>query len=233
MARAQTDSVKQGPQDDETNHWDEVARKSWRKEHNPRKITSDFVKKELWNPLEKEGFDPVALHQLENLQLLESLWQAYTDTSTNYHVLLITFLVITKSKETLPVWDTFGNNPELFASLFRRILSLSLAISLSTSVRTYILSFLIVAFQSLDNGLVRKECAPLVSISIWHNLGNEDSREAQFQESNQARKAWRASAKRYEAAEEDQKAKLRFERSWLFTLLIDFVSRLQQSQNGW
>ena len=92
--------------------------------------------------------------------------------------------------------------------------------------------FLLCAFQSLDNGLVRKECAPLVSISMWHNLASEATRERRLEENTQLRKVWRASLKRYDAADEAGKAKLRFERSWLYTLLVDFVGRLYIAKPG-
>lgn len=104
--------------------------------------------------------------------------------------------------------------------------------SLSAPVRTHLLSYLLSAFQSLDNGLVRKECAPLVSISIWHNLASEAARERKFEAHGQLRKAWRAAAKKYEAADEEAKARLRFERSWLYALLLDFVSRLYGASEG-
>ena len=109
---------------------------------------------------------------------------------------------------------------------------MSLDTSQSINVRTHLLSFLISAFQSLDNGLVRKECAPLVSIAIWHNLATDSSRERKFEEHGQLRRAWRASLKRYEAADEDARARLRFERSWLYTLMLDFVSRLHGPSSG-
>lgn len=109
---------------------------------------------------------------------------------------------------------------------------MSLDPSLSAPIRTHLLSYLLSAFQSLDNGLVRKECAPLVSISIWHNLASEAARERKFEEHGQFRKAWRAAAKKYEAADEEAKAKLRFERSWLYTLLLDFIGRLHGRSEG-
>lgn len=105
---------------------------------------------------------------------------------------------------------------------------MSLDTSLSTTIRTHLLSFLVNAFQSLDNGLIRKECAPLVSISIWHNLAGDSARETEFREHGQLRKAWRAAAKRYEAADETTQARLRFERSWLYSMILDFVSRLYE-----
>jgi len=109
---------------------------------------------------------------------------------------------------------------------------MSLDFSLTATVCTHVLSFLLSAFQSLDNGLVRKECAPLVSISIWHSLANDSARERKFEEAGLLRKAWRASGKRYEATDEDQQARLRFERSWLYTLLLEFVGRLNSEDAG-
>lgn len=112
--------------------------------------------------------------------------------------------------------------------MFRRVISLILDRTLATAVRTQLLSFLIYAFQSLDSGIIRKECAPLVSIGIWHNLSTEESREAQLNQTTQLKKAWRAAMKRFDAADEAGKAKLRFERSWLYTLLLDFLNLLYE-----
>lgn len=103
---------------------------------------------------------------------------------------------------------------------------MTLDTTLSATIRTHLLSFIISAFQSLDSGIVRKECAPLVSISIWHNITNEKKRESKLDQSPQLRKAWRASAKRYEAADQASKPRLRFERSWLFSLIIGFFNQL-------
>jgi intron-binding protein aquarius len=74
--------------------------------------------------------------------------------------------------------------------------------------------------------MIRKECAPLVSISIWHNLSSEATRDQILEKAPMLKKAWRASGKRFEAADEPSKAKIRFERSWLFTLLLDLLQRL-------
>ena len=98
--------------------------------------------------------------------------------------------------------------------------------SLAISSRLAILSFIISAFQSLENALVRKECAPLVSISIWHNLPSDEAREHVLGKGPMLKKAWRAAAKRYDAGDETTKAKMRFERSWLYTMLLDFLRRL-------
>lgn len=103
---------------------------------------------------------------------------------------------------------------------------MTLDTTLSVTIRTNLLTFIISAFQSLDSGIVRKECAPLVSISIWHNFSDEKGRERKLDHAAQLRKAWRAAAKRYDAADEPTKSRLRFERSWLFTLILDFFNQL-------
>ena len=103
---------------------------------------------------------------------------------------------------------------------------MSLDHSLSQSIRTHILLFVIHAFQSLDCAIVRKECAPLVSISIWHNLATEQKRDDKLDQNTHLRKAWRAAAKRYDSADDVTKARLRFERSWLYTLTLDFLNLL-------
>ncbi len=132
----------------------------------------------------------------------------------------------TKRREHLATWDVFGDRPADFSALFRRILSLSLDHTVSLSIRSHVLSFIIHAFQSLDCAIVRKECAPLVSISIWHSLATEAKRDQKLDGNEHLRKAWRASAKRYDSADEATKARLRFERSWLYTLVLDFLGQL-------
>ncbi|KAL8849100.1 MAG: hypothetical protein Q9221_005904 [Calogaya cf. arnoldii] len=211
------------------NGWAQLARKHWNKPTKSRKVKPDVIKKEIWDILEKEGFQFPSLLVLESLQLLENyLWPGYTDDCTNHHVLLIAIIATVKHRENLPVWDLFSDDAERFSSVFRRVLSMSLDSHLSLAIKTHILSFLIAAFQSLDNGLIRKECAPLVSISIWQNLASEAARERKFEQHAQLKKAWRAAAKRFETGDEITQAKLRFDRAWLYSLLLDFIGRLQE-----
>jgi intron-binding protein aquarius len=98
-----------------------------------------------------------------------------------------------------------------------------------SKIRTQLVSFVIGAFQSLDSGLVRKECAPLVGISIWQSLHSDIVREKQFEEHQMLRKAWRATSKRFDAADEALQARLRFERTWLYSLILEFLNRLYNS----
>ncbi|KAL2866851.1 RNA helicase aquarius [Aspergillus lucknowensis] len=209
------------------NPWVELAKTHWLGRSNTRKVKHDVIKKDIWDPLEASNFSFRSLLTLENLNVLEKfLWPTYTEDASNYHVLLIALIVSVKQREHLPIWDIFSDRPDDFSNLFHRILSMSIDQSLPTFSRLSILSFMISAFQSLENVLIRKECAPLVSISIWHNLHSEEAREHVLAKAPNLKKAWRAAAKRYDSGDETTKAKLRFERSWLYTLLLDFLRRL-------
>uniref|UniRef100_A0A8H7N217 RNA helicase aquarius N-terminal domain-containing protein n=1 Tax=Bionectria ochroleuca TaxID=29856 RepID=A0A8H7N217_BIOOC len=152
----------------------QLARKSWLKsgkKNGPAKVKSDVLKQGLWDVLEREGFQYKSLRLLESLQTLESyLWPGYTEESSNFHVLLVALIINVKRREQLETWSIFESRPAEFSSIFRRIISLVLDQTLATTIRTQLLDFLIYAFQSLDSGIIRKECAPLVSIGIWHTF---------------------------------------------------------------
>ncbi|RDW89590.1 DEAD helicase superfamily protein-like protein [Coleophoma cylindrospora] len=221
-----------GPGD---NVFAQLAKKHWLKSSKKPakvKVKADVLKTEIWDVLEAENFAFKLLLLLENTQVLENyLWPGYTEDSSNYHVLLIVLIANVRTREHLPTWDIFSDNSTEFSNLFRRILSMTLDITLSATIRTHLLSFIISAFQSLDCGIVRKECAPLVSISIWHNMSSEKKREKKLDQSVQLRKAWRAAGKRYDAADDATKPRLRFERSWLFTLVLDFFNQLYDEKS--
>ncbi|KAK1659407.1 intron-binding protein aquarius [Colletotrichum godetiae] len=208
----------------------QLAKKHWLKTTRSKravkvKVKNDVLKQEIWDVLERDGFPYKSILTLESLQTLESyLWPGYSDDSSNHHVLLLVLLANVKRREQLEAWSIFEDRPDEFSSLFRRILSLTLDQTLSPAIRTHLLSFLISAFQSLDCAIVRKECAPLVSISIWHSLSTEELREEKLEQHAHVRKAWRAAGKRYDAADDATKAKLRFDRSWLYSLVLHFLS---------
>ncbi|KAA8572406.1 hypothetical protein MFRU_003g03680 [Monilinia fructicola] len=207
-------------------HWLKPSKKSTKV-----KVKPDVIKKEIWDVLEQEDFPFRSLLILENLHILENyLWPGYSEDASNFHILLIVLIVNVRTREHLPTWDIFADNTTDFSTIFRRILSMTLDTTLSTTIRTHLLSFIISAFQSLDNGIVRKECAPLVSISLWHNISSEKKREKILDHTVQLKKAWRAAAKRYDASDEPTKARLRFERSWLLTLILDFFNQLYEEK---
>ncbi|KAE8373213.1 P-loop containing nucleoside triphosphate hydrolase protein [Aspergillus bertholletiae] len=213
--------------------WVQLAKAHWLETSKVPKVKQDVIKKDIWDPLEADNFSFRSLLTLENLNILEKfLWPTYTEDASNYHVLLLALIVTVKQREHLPIWDIFSDRPDDFSNLFHRILSMSIDQSLSTSSRLSIVSFIISSFQSLENVLIRKECAPLVSISIWQNLLNDDAREQVLGKGPTLKKAWRAAAKRYDAADEAAKAKMRFDRSWLYTMLLDFLQRLNGAEKG-
>ncbi|KAK4547631.1 hypothetical protein LTR36_000588 [Oleoguttula mirabilis] len=203
----------------------QLARRHWLTK-TPSKVLPATVE-ELWDAVETDETPPFALLLLEQLQALERyLWPGYSDDSSNHHVLLLALLLNAKRQEHLPVWSIFADRPDEFASFFGRITHLTIDPSLSTKLRTHLLVFLVGAFQSLDSGLVRKECAPLVSIGLWHHLHSDQARERHLAKSAQLQKAWRAAGKRYDNADAGGQARLRFERSWLYTLILDYLHKL-------
>src|SRR5690606_8778896 len=68
--------------------------------------------------------------------------------------------------------------------------------------------------------------APLVSIGVWHNLSSPEIRNELLEKYAQTKKVWRAAGKRYDAADEEGKARLRFERSWLYQMVINFMNMI-------
>jgi intron-binding protein aquarius len=115
--------------------------------------------------------------------------------------------------------------------LFRRVLSLNLDNTVSPFAKLSLLSFIVAAFQSLEKAMLRKECAPLVTVSICQNFHSEAVREQILDRSIVARKAWRAAHRRYEAGDDTSQAKFRFDRSWLYTLMLDFLRRVNEPGN--
>ena len=120
LSRPEAGTFSAGEELEDDNHWTQLAQKHWSRPSKSGKVTSEIIKNEIWNVLEAEDFLFRSLLLLENSQLLEKygtsiyeftvltvtsyLWPGYTDTSTNYHVLLTALLVIVKSREGLPSW---------------------------------------------------------------------------------------------------------------------------------
>lgn len=209
-----------------SSYWEELAAKYWL--HSiPSKVKPDLIKTAIWDHLEQDSFSFYTLSLLESLQIFERfLWPTFSDESSNHHVLLLAIFFNVKQRAHLQDWSVFRNRPEHFSPLFRRVLSLNLDSSLPIFSRLALLNFVIGAFQSLENDHVRKEAAPLVSIAIWHNLQSDAARETLLDAQPARRKAWRAAQRRYDAADQEAQARLRFDRAWLYTMLLDFLLRV-------
>lgn len=210
--------------------WEELARKNWL-ETIPTRVTPELIKAAVWDPLAEESFALRSLAILERLQILERfLWPTFSVESSNHHVLLIAVFFNVKQRTHLQDWTLLVDRPQEFSHLFRRILSLNLDSSLSTFSRLSVLNFVIGAFHSLENEHIRKECAPLVSIATWHNLHDENIREKLLEANVARRKAWRAAQRRFDGADADTQSRLRFDRAWLYSMLISFFARLNVSK---
>ncbi|KAI5784028.1 P-loop containing nucleoside triphosphate hydrolase protein [Pyronema domesticum] len=202
----------------------QAARRWWLREK-AVKFNPDVLRKEFYEVLENQSFGLKSLLILENLQFLEKfLWPNFSEDASYVHVILIALMINVKRRENLPIWEHLESPASHFSILFRRVLHMCLDQSLQLSIRLHLLSFIVTAFQSLDSALVRKECAPLVSIAIWHNLSSEEIRNAQLDAYPQSRKAWRASGKRFDAADDEAKVRLQFERGWLYSMILDFLN---------
>ena len=209
--------------------WEALAEKYWLKS-TPTKVKPETIQSEIWEPLEKEDFSLRALYPLESLQILERfLWPTFSETSSNQHLLLIAIFFNVKQRANLQSWSVFADKLTGFSAFFQRVLSLSLDASITAACRLALLSFIIGAFGSLEKDFVRKECAALVSIAIWHNLHNDTTRQQQLEKSNGRKKAWRAVQKRFEAANPEGQARMKFERSWLFSMTLDFMAKLNST----
>ncbi|KAL9593532.1 MAG: hypothetical protein Q9219_007511 [cf. Caloplaca sp. 3 TL-2023] len=90
----------------------------------------------------------------------------------------------------------------------------------------------------------RKPRNDVIKKEIWDVLENEGfqfrsllilenlqllERDRKFEEQPTLKKAWRAAARKFDAADEAAQAKLRFDRAWLYSLMLDFASRLTAS----
>ncbi|EFR04302.1 intron-binding protein aquarius [Nannizzia gypsea CBS 118893] len=213
------------------NPWVSLAKAHWLKPSKVRKARPEVIKNEIWDPLQRDGFPLHSLLILENLHILEKfLWPTFTEDASNYHIMLIAVIVGTKRREHLPIWTHFFDRPADFSILFRRILSMSLNDTLPLPSKIHLLSFIIGAFQSLECSQIRKECAPLVSIAIWDNLFSKEARDNLLHQSGALKKAWRLASKRYDSADEQGKSRIRFERSWLYSMLLNFLRRINPAQ---
>lgn len=210
------------------NPFTQLARDNWLDTRKPvTRVQPEVVKNEIYSVLEKENFSSLSIQLLESLQILELyLWPGFSDGASNYHVILIALIINAKHKEGLPSWSLLVDRPDEFSLYFRRLITLLLDAGLGARVRTSLLTAVTNAFQSLDNPLLRKECAPLVAITIWHNLAGDRLRDKILEDKPQFKKAWRAATKRHDAADETAKRRLHLDRSWLYSLLLDFLDIL-------
>jgi intron-binding protein aquarius len=119
--------------------------------------------------------------------------------------------------------DIFETNSDRFPTFFKRVLSLLATSTLDFDTRSEVLLFLITAFERLDSALIRKEIAPLISISIWNNL-DQQVRDRLLDQYPSLRKPWKKAANKPTDASQ-------FEKNWLFSMTLE-VLELMRSEDA-
>ncbi|CAG8611326.1 5479_t:CDS:10, partial [Scutellospora calospora] len=209
-----------------------LAQEYWlAKDPTAREWDPNIVEEIYFKELERNRFETKKLMLLEFSQYLEKyLWPNFNGEKASLaHVLSIVLMVNEKFRERVSVWDCFVNMPDQFSSFFIRVLRLTispLSDTLTLQVRRFLLVFLIHAFQSLENQLLRTECMILVSLVTWHCFGSSSLREQEFASDKDLKKRWNAFAKRFKKADNAQKELLIFQRTWISNLMKGFVKIL-------
>ncbi|KAK9451872.1 uncharacterized protein V1518DRAFT_389862 [Limtongia smithiae] len=208
----------------------EVAATNW--------INSDTAFKQtvvsnLLMRLQKSDFAEADLAVLDYVQCLERyLWPHWTSEAKDDHTILVILLFLQKTRDRAVKWGVFAGDPDLFASLFERVLTITSTTSMSLKIRSYLINFVDWAFQYLEIPFVRQQCARLVSISIWNSLPSESSREKMINSESTLKKTWRAAARRFDGATDRQKIRLRLERAWLYSVAVDTIQLLNSKSTG-
>ncbi|KAK9239928.1 P-loop containing nucleoside triphosphate hydrolase protein [Lipomyces kononenkoae] len=181
----------------------------------------------LFSQLEKEGFNAHNLLILDHLLCLEKfLWPCWTSEAKDDHTIFIAIAAVVKQRDHVMDWNLFSNNEELFSNFFQRVLTVSSTNTTPLQIRTYLISFIDAAFQSLDSSLIRRMCAPLVSISVWNFLHSSSTRDDLLNSNSSLKKSWRLATKKFDAADDVRKVRLRIERGWLYSIVLDLVRLL-------
>eukprot|EP00775_Hariotina_reticulata_P008502 gene8502-8684_t len=155
-------------------HWSEAARAAG----SAPAFSPDLVKQIYQQELGGGSSRPPALKRimlLEVSQYLEGyLWPNFdAAASSDAHVLSIIIMVNDKFREGVAPWTCFNTRKDAFPAFFGRVLALragSRRQQLAQHELTSYLLFIINAFQSLEDEMVRPQVLKLVSLPIWHGL---------------------------------------------------------------
>uniref|UniRef100_A0A383WJ31 Uncharacterized protein n=1 Tax=Tetradesmus obliquus TaxID=3088 RepID=A0A383WJ31_TETOB len=157
-------------------HWSEAARAKEEQQPFEPQLVQQIYKQELGGGRDK----PPLLRRvmlLEVSQYLEGyLWPHFDPaTASDAHVMSIAVMVNEKFREGVPAWTAFHSRQEVFPGFFSRLLALRLPerwSQLAQHEATAYLLFMINAFQSLEDEMVRPQALRLVSLPIWHGLSH-------------------------------------------------------------
>ncbi|CAN6306432.1 unnamed protein product [Urochloa humidicola] len=126
--------------------------------------------------VEGRGRKTVPLHRvmiLEVSQYLENyLWPHFDPADASFeHVMSIILMVNEKFRENVAAWTCFHDRKDAFKGFLWRVLKLKdEERALNMAEKTNYLLFMINAFQSLEDELVRETILQLVSLNLWNTL---------------------------------------------------------------
>ncbi|KAG8063199.1 hypothetical protein GUJ93_ZPchr0003g18236 [Zizania palustris] len=126
--------------------------------------------------VEGRGRKTVPLHRvmiLEVSQYLENyLWPNFEpDCASFEHVMSMILMVNEKFRENVAAWTCFHGRKDAFKGFLWRVLKLKEEDrDFNMAEKTNYLLFMINAFQSLEDELVRETILQLVSLKMWHTL---------------------------------------------------------------
>ncbi|KAG2540364.1 hypothetical protein PVAP13_9NG550456 [Panicum virgatum] len=126
--------------------------------------------------VEGRGRKTVPLHRvmiLEVSQYLENyLWPHFDPADASFeHVMSIILMVNEKFRENVAAWTCFHDRKDAFKGFLWRVLKLKEEErTLNMAEKTNYLLFMINAFQSLEDELLRETILQLVSLKLWNTL---------------------------------------------------------------
>ena len=133
-------------------------------------VVEDIYRKELGG-----GDQDVATARamlLEFSGYLENyLWPNFdAERAGRAHVMSIILMVNEKDRESVALWDAFKPRADQFPAFFARVLQLAKDGDMTLQERTWLTVFLIHAFQSLENEMIRPCVLRLVSLPLWKRV---------------------------------------------------------------
>ncbi|KAF0312815.1 RNA helicase aquarius [Amphibalanus amphitrite] len=166
---------------------------------------------------------------LEFSQYLENyLWPNYNPRlATHAHLMSVVVTVNEKFRERVPAWHPFVAAPEHFGAFFDQVTRTCLE-RVSFREMTALLVFLDHCFNSMEVELVRQQVQRLVSLPMWICL-LEKRREAELRRIPKWRKFWKILQKKDAQLDEKEKAKLDFQRRFLYNLIQKFLKILEST----
>ncbi|GKV09176.1 hypothetical protein SLEP1_g20718 [Rubroshorea leprosula] len=156
-----------------------IAEANWLKSggSKPEKAFDPELVKEIYHTelKVKSGRKPVPLQRvmiLEVSQYLENyLWPNFEpETASFEHVMSMILMVNEKFRENVAAWICFYDRKDVFKGFLGRVLHLKEGKELTIAEKTNYLVFMINAFQSLEDEVVRETVLGLASLRSWHSL---------------------------------------------------------------